>query len=122
MESSALIDSKALLPSSSRETSFKMAFSLTVSKCFCFSSLQLLRWAGGCSTLPPSLCPVDVRTSDIQHHGQLLAVSEPADAFRSVEVSLSPFQADIQRYILDLGGVSGDRLRDVAWQPGEHGA
>ncbi|XP_036045902.1 uncharacterized protein LOC118585437 isoform X3 [Onychomys torridus] len=36
---------------------------------------KLLRWAGGCSTLPPSLCPVDVWTSDVQHHGQLLVES-----------------------------------------------
>ncbi|XP_076430537.1 uncharacterized protein LOC107401153 isoform X3 [Peromyscus maniculatus bairdii] len=45
---------------------------------------ELLRWAGGCSTLPPSLCPVDVRTSDIQHHGQLLAASGSVSSTPSV--------------------------------------
>ncbi|XP_075835325.1 uncharacterized protein LOC142854109 [Microtus pennsylvanicus] len=68
----------ALFTSSVHRCPHRRPASLTlVSKCFCFSSLQLLPLAGGWNIHPPSLCPVDkdVRTSDIQHRGQLPAES-----------------------------------------------
>ncbi|XP_036045901.1 uncharacterized protein LOC118585437 isoform X2 [Onychomys torridus] len=69
---------------------------------------KLLRWAGGCSTLPPSLCPVDVWTSDVQHHGQLLVASGSASSTQRCRRLMSPswslwsFQPSVEGPLLVL--------------------